>query len=215
MPTFAQMKNDADSPQLIHKALEAVGFLAPMSVAFPATIFGAGGSLVALTGFWPVGLTDPVGWKFGGTLEKDAVESLGYSVPTREDTTKAPKEIEVTLQETDRKPIAEMIYGIDLTGVIPDATTGAITFNEPDLPAHKDFRLIVISRDGTAAQPYFRGRGFPRVALSSVDPEVWSAKDPRLHPLKFSVLVDPTVGTPVRHWIGGAGMSATDLGFTP
>ena len=36
---------------------------------------------------------------------------------------------------------------------------------------------------------------------------------PRQYPLEFDVLTDDTLGTPVRHYIGGAGFDATAYGW--
>lgn len=215
MPTFASMKTAADKTSAVHKALEAVCFLAKTTVALPASIVGVDKEpidLVALQ-FFPVGLVTPDGYTFGGDVDKAEVEALGYSTPVRTDIIKAPKTISFTALESDRKQLAELIYGMDLTGKVASAN-GEIVFDEPAVPLGSEYRLLVISRDGTAAAPYYRGRGYGRVKLANVPEEVWSAADPRQYPLEFDVLTDDTLGTPVRHYIGGAGFNATAYGFS-
>jgi len=214
MVSFASMKTAADTTSAVHKSLEALAFLAPMSVELPAAITGVDKSpvdIVAL-GFKAVGLVTPDGYTFGGSVEKSEVEALGYSVPVRSDITKAPKTIAFTALESDRRDLAELIYGMDLSTVTP-GTNGEITFDEPAVPLGSEYRLLVISRDGSAADPYYRGRGYGRVKLANVPEEVWSASDPRQYPLEFDVLLDDDLGTPVRHYIGGAGFDATAYGY--
>jgi len=213
MPTFSEMKTGADSPTLVRRILEAVAFMAPGDTAFPASITGVGGALTALPAqWWPVGLVTKDGYTFGSDVTKEEVEALGYSSAIRSDITKAPKMISFTALESDRRPLAELMYGMDLSAVVPDIN-GAISFDEPDLPSGEEFRFLVIGRDGTAAAPYYRGRGYGRVKISKVPEEVWGASDPRQYPIELDVLVDELLGTPVRHYIGGNGVNATALGY--
>lgn len=212
--TFATMKTAADTTSAVHKTLEALAFLAKSTVELPDAITGVDKQpvdLIAL-GFKPVGLVTPDGYTFGGSVDKAEVEALGYSTPVRSDITKAPKTIAFTALESDRKDLAELIYGMDLTGVVAGAN-GEITFDEPAVPAGEEYRLIVISKDGPASAPYYRGRGYGRVKLANVPEEVWSAADPRQYQIELDVLVDDDLGTPVRHYIGGAGFDAVARGF--
>jgi hypothetical protein len=214
MTSFASMKAAADTTSAVHKALEALAFLAPSTVALPDAITGADKSpvdLIAL-GFKPIGIVTPDGYTFGGDVEKAEVEALGYSVPVRSDIVRAPKTVAFTALESDRRDLAELLYGMDLSTITAGAN-GEITFDEPPVPLGSEYRLLVISRDGTAASPYYRGRGYGRVKLANVPEEVWQASDPRQYPIELDVLIDDTLGTPVRHYIGGAGFDATAYGY--
>ena len=214
MPTFASIKTAADTTSAVHKALEALAFLAPSTVELPDAITGvdkAPVDLIAL-GFWPVGLVTPDGYTFGGDVEKSEVEALGYSTPVRSDIIRAPKTVAFTALESDRKDLAELIYGMDLSTVEAGAN-GEVVFDEPAVPLGGEYRLLVISRDGTAAAPYYRGRGYGRVKLANVPEEVWSASDPRQYPIELDVLTDDDLGTPVRHYLGGSGFDAVAYGF--
>lgn len=215
MPSFASIKTAADTTSAVHKALEAVAFLAKTTVALPAAITGTDKEpidLVALN-YFPVGLVTPDGYTFGGDVEKAEVEALGYSTPVRTDIIRAPKTISFTMLESDRRELSEFLYGMDLTGKVA-GTSGEVTFDEPAVPLGSEYRLLLIARDGTAAAPYYRGRGYGRVKLANVPEEVWSAADPRQYPIELDVLTDDTLGTPVRHYIGGLGFNGTAYGFT-
>lgn len=214
MPSFASLKTAADTTSAVHKALEAIAFLAKSDVALPALITGIDKEpidLIAL-GYFPVGLVTPDGYTFGGDVEKAEVEALGYSTPVRTDIIKAPKTIAFTALESDRKEMAEFLCGMDLTGVVAGAN-GEVVYDEPPVPLGGEYRLVLISRDGTAAAPYYRGRGYGRVKLASIPEEVWSAADPRQYPITLDVLIDDALGTPVRNYIGGVGFDATAYGF--
>ncbi|HEY1176486.1 MAG TPA: hypothetical protein VGF17_10035, partial [Phytomonospora sp.] len=206
MTSFSSLKAAADTTSAVHKALEALAFLAPSTVALPDAITGVDKAPIDIVaaGFWPVGLVTPDGYTFGGDVEKSEVEALGYSVPVRSDIIRAPKTISFTALESDRKELAEFLYGMDLSTVEVGAN-GEVTFDEPAVPLGVEYRLLLISRDGTAASPYYRGRGYGRVKLANVPEEVWSASDPRQYPIELDVLVDDDLGTPVRHYMGGAG----------
>lgn len=214
MPSFASIKTAADTTSAVHKALEALAFLAPVSVDLPAALLGVDKSPIDIVaaGFWPVGLVTPDGYTYGGDVEKSEVEALGYSVPVRSDIIRAPKTIAFTALESDRRQLAELLYGMDLSTLAATAN-GEIVFDEPPVPLGSEYRLLTIARDGTAASPYFRGRGYGRVKLANVPEEVWSASDPRQYPIELDVLLDDTLGTPVRHYIGGAGFDAVAYGF--
>lgn len=214
MPSFASIKTAADTTAAVHKALEALAFLAPSTVDLPDAITGVDQQpvdLIAL-GFKPVGLVTPDGYTFGGDVEKTEVEALGYSTPVRSDVIRAPKTVSFTALESDRRDLAELIYGMDLSTVEAGAN-GEVTFDEPAVPLGAEYRLLLISRDGPAASPYYRGRGYGRVKLANVPEEVWSAADPRQYPIELDVLTDDELGTPVRHYIGGSGFDAVAYGF--
>ena len=179
MPSFASLKTAADTTSAVHKALEALAFLAPFTVDLPEEITGVDKDpvdLVAL-GFKPIGIVTPDGYTFGGDVEKAEVEALGYSTPVRSDIIRAPKTVSLTALESDRRDLAELLYGMDLSAIVA-GTNGEVVFDEPPVPLGIEYRLLVISRDGSAAAPYYRGRGYGRVKLANVPEEVWSASDP-------------------------------------
>ena len=216
MPTFSELKNTADTPSLVRKALEGVVFLRRKTAvtAIPDSILDPTKQPIDLVaeGFFPVGVMSTDGVTWGRETEKSEVEAWGYGSPVRTDIIKAPKTVAFTAMESDRRELAEVIYGMDLS-TITAGTNGEVTFDEPSTPSSDEYEGIILTRDGSAGTPYFRGAGIPRMKLSEMDDEVWQAEDPRQYPLTFDVLTDDVLGTPIRHYIGGAAFDAAAQGF--
>lgn len=216
MPTFSELKNTADTPSLVHKALEGVVFLRRKTAvtAIPESILDATKQPIDLVaeGFFPAGIMSTDGVTWGREVEKSEVEALGYGSPVRTDIIKAPKTVAFTALESDRRQLAEVIYGMDLS-TITAGTNGEVVFDEPSIPSSDEYEAVVLTRDGSAGAPYFRGAGLPRIKLGELSEEVWQAEDPRQYPLTFDVLTDDELGTPMRHYIGGAAFDAVKQGF--
>jgi len=214
MVAFADLKATADNPNLVRKILEAVAFLGPEDAAEIEALTDTSSVLTALpTDYLPVGLVTPDGYTFGGDTNTEAVEALGYSAPVREDITSATRTVAFTALESFRKQLLELVYGLDLSGVTK-AASGEITFDHPARPLQRFYRLIVIGRDGSGANEWFRGKFFPRVSVTSFPEEVWSAANPIQYPITLSTYVDDVVGTGERDFIAGLGSkNSTALGF--
>jgi hypothetical protein len=215
---FAEVKTAADSPSLLRKVLEAVAFMAPMSVPLPETLTDANGALAPLPeGYWPVGLVTREGYTREISVEKEDTESFGYGNPTRTDLTKAPSTLGVTPQEYGRRNLMQLIYAMDLS-TIEQLASGEIVFDEPPLPVLEEYRFIRIGRDGGAANQWLIADGFPRVKLAELPNDNWATGNPFQHELKFDVFVDDELGTGCRHYIGGTAPKSTAvrtaLGFT-
>lgn len=216
MTTFSELKNAADTPSLVRKALEGVIFLRRKTPGetIPAAILDAEKQPIDLKseGYFPVGVMSTDGITWGREVEKSEVEGFGYGSPVRTDIIKAPKTVAFTALESDRRELAEILYGMDLSQITA-GTNGEIVFDEPSIPSSDEYEGVVLSRDGSTGTPYFRGAGLPRIKLANVDDEVWQAQDPRKYPFTFDVLTDDVLGTPMRHYIGGAAFDAVAQGF--
>ena len=216
MVAFADLKATADNPNLVRKILEAVAFLAPEDAAEIETLTDASSVLTALpAAYVPLGLVIPDGYTFGGDTNTEAVEALGYSAPVREDITSQTRTVATTLLESFKRNVLELVYGVDLSAVT-QAASGEIVFDHPARPLQKFYRLIVIGRDGSGAQEWFRGKFFPRVSLTTFPEEIWSAANPIQYPITLSTYVDDTIGTGERDFIAGLGAkaAASAMGFT-
>lgn len=216
--SFSSVKTAADSPSLVRKILEAVSFIAPMTVELPDTITDASSTLKPLpSGYWPLGIVSNEGFNREVDVEKEEVEGFGYAAPVRSDIIKAPSTLTVTPLEFGRKNLLELFYGTSLDAVT-QAANGEIVFDEPPLPVLDEFRLIKIGRDGTPDSEWLIGDGFYRVKLASLPADVWAQGDPFSHELQFDVLPDEDAGSAVRHYIAGTAPAATAmrtaLGFT-
>ncbi|GAA3405056.1 hypothetical protein [Pseudarthrobacter polychromogenes] len=215
-PTFATQMAEADSRALIRKIQRAIGFLAPLTVELPTTLYNAG-SLIDLktAGFLPVGIVSPDGWNFSREIEKEDVDALGYASPVRSDVTRVPRSVSFTPLEKGRKHMLELTYGTDLSGVT-QAANGEIVFDEPDVPINAEYRLLVLGDDGPATENWILGKGFGRVKLSGTAEEVWGREGTVSSQITLDVFTDDELGTPVRHFIAGTGaVKYKDvLGFT-
>lgn len=212
MATFAEIKREADSPTQVRKVLEAVAFLAPEDVEFIDAITDETGALKPLPeGYFPVGVVTRDGYTFGGDTETEAVDALGYAQPIREDITGYTRTVTFTAYEVFRKDILALVYGMDLDAVT-QAVTGEVTFDRPALPEQRFYRLVVIGKDGAGEKEIFRGKGFPRVSVTSVPEEAWNTEALRFE-ITLSTYVDDEAGTGEREFIAGPGATDADLGF--
>ena len=212
--TFAELKDLADSPGNIRKALQGVCFLAPMTAEVPAALLDVGGKLKefpAVEGWWPLGIVSKDGYELARDISKAEVEGFGYSDPVRSDIESAKKSLKVTPLESDRRQELELSYGIDLSAVTA-TTNGEIVFEEPDIPEPGEYRLVAVFMDGTVAKPYYRGFAFAKAKLGDVGAEKFASSDARSKELTIDAQTGPE-GFSVRHYIGGAGFDPTAQGF--
>lgn len=217
MPTFDEMRVEADKRGLIRKIQKAIALLAPMSVELPDSLFAVNGGLVDFKalGYKPVGLVTPDGYKFGREVESADVDALGYASSARSDTTKVARTVGFTPIEKGRKHMLELTNGMDLSTHLQDKVTGEVVFDEPDLPIDQEYRLLILGSDGPADNNWILGRGYPNVKLSSTGEEAWATEGAVSSELSFKVSSDEELGTPTRHYMGGTGAlkANIDLGF--
>lgn len=217
MPTFDTLRQEFDSRALVRKIQKALAVLAPMSVELPRSLFATGGSLVDLKtlGFLPVGIVSPDGYKFTREVSAENISALGYASPIRSDTTEVTRSVTFTALESGKRHMLELKYGQDLSG-IKQAANGEIVFDEVDLPAGEEYRLLVIGSDGPASENWILGKGYGRVKLASTGEESWGQEGAIQNEYTLDVFTDDVIGSPVRHYIGGTGAvkNKTLLGFT-
>ena len=206
MPTFDSLKSASDNRNLVRKTKGALMFLAPTSAALPESLMSGPAELAALpSAWWPVGLVTPDGYTFAADTTTEDVEALGYIEPVRSDITKVAKSIQVTVYETLKRNVQQLIYGVDLSSVTQDTTTGEIHWDEAPVPMQEEFRALVVSQDGPASDQWLVGKGYPLVKLAEVPEETWNASDAVQLQLTLNVFTDTTLGTPCRHYFGGTG----------
>lgn len=217
MPTFASLKQQADSPSLLRKGLQVIAFAAKASDAdLPANITGPDMQPLALPeAFFPLGMQNTDGWEFEADTDKDETESLGYAQPPRVDINKVAKTAKISLQESFRRDITELMYGLDLSQVTQDAESGEIVYDYPALPETFDYRLLVIARDGTPGNEWLWARGYYTARLSELPSETLNAELLE-HEITFDILLDEDSGSSQRDYIAGsaAKANAAKLGFT-
>lgn len=214
MATFAEIKNQADSPKQVRKVLEAVAFMAPEDADFIDTLTDESGALKSLPAdYFPVGIVTRDGYTFGGDTETEAVDALGYAQPIREDITGYTRTVTFQAYEVFRKEILALAYGMDLD-TVTQAVNGEIVFDRPPLPEQRFYRLVVIGKDGSGDKEIYRGKGFPRVSVTSVPEEAWNTEALRFE-ITLSTYVDDEIGTGEREFIAGPGAQGdSGLGFS-
>lgn len=211
MPTFEEIRREADNRKLIRKYNRAVGFIAPQTVELPESLFEAGPpvSLIDLKtlGWLPLGLVSPDGYTFEREIETDDIDALGYSSFQRTDTIRVPRSIGVTLLQSGSgaKHINELLYGVDLSGLTPGVETAEIVFDEPELPIDREWRALIVAVDGPADEQWVRGKGYGSVKLSGGGGETWGQEGASSNEITLNVQTDEETGTPVRHFFGGSG----------
>lgn len=206
MATFEEIRQAADNRSLVRKIQKAYAFLLPITVPLPNSLY-EGGALIdfgSVDGSISVGIVTPDGWTFARDVETEDIDGLGYASPVRTDITRVPRSVTVTAIESGRKAIQEVKYGTVITET-QDAETGEIVFDEPDLPASKEYRLIVAGADGPADTEWIMGKGFGTVKLTGTGEETWGQEGAVSQELTFSIFTDDETGTPVRHYLAGTG----------
>lgn len=179
------------------------------------TVTGAGSSLLALATAWfPIGICDPKGWEHTANTTKDEVDSLGYAQATRSDITRVVKTVKFTAQESFRKNLMQLMYGLDLTNVTKDAN-GEIVYDHPALPLASEYRLLVIARDGAPGSEWYVGRGYYRTKVVDLPGSTWTEKGALDAAVTMDVLLDTASGSAQRDYVAGPGAlaAATALGF--
>jgi hypothetical protein len=203
--------------KLIRKALDAVVFAAPTtSLEVAAITTGATGALVTLpAGYVSLGHhTEDDGINWTREVETADVRSHGSSEPTRRDITSDVTGLVVLAQETKLQTL-EMFNNVDLSTVVPDATTSEIAFNRTSQPATRYYRLLALAQDGAGDDTIYFARFCPRASISEYSDQAWSKGEEVRYPLTFTAFLDDDLGYSMREMWGGPGIAdlVDDMGF--
>lgn len=202
---------------LIRKALNGSVWVAATTVSAPTSITsGASSDPVAL----PVGFTDlgyilkDDGITFSRALETSDTMSWGASEPTRRDITSDVDTVSFSMQETKRATL-EMYYGLDLSAIVPTATTGEVAFSKASSPQTRYRRLMAICQDGAGTDAFYVGRFHPRFAVTGVEDMQWVDGTEMRYRVTGTAFVDSTLGYSTRFYLGGPGWKAAlvSMGF--
>lgn len=216
MPTMQELIRESDNRKLIRKIQRAQALLAPSDTELPEAIFDDNGPIdLKAEGWKPIGMVTPEGFSFGRDVETSEVSALGYASAVREDITSVARSVTFTPLQVGKRNLMELKYGVDLSGVEIDPTTGNFHFDEPDLPVNREYKLIILGADGPAEDQWLLGRGYGSVTLSEGGGDAWGGEDPVGGEITLKILPDEVTGTPVRHYFGGTGVlkHVDDMGF--
>ena len=205
-PTFDTQFQAGVNRKLVRKVQKAIAFIAPPTVDLPESLY-EGGTLIDLkaAGWLSMGLVAPEGFNFEREMEAEEVDALGFASAIREDTTKVPRSVSMTLLQSGQKHIEELTKGVDLSNVTQDPVTGEIVFDEPDLPINKEWRLLIIGKDGPADEEWIMGKGYGATKLSTTGAEAWGQEGAKSTEVTMKIFTDDEIGTPVRHFLAGTG----------
>ena len=208
MPGFTTLQKRQQ--QLIRKALNGSIWVAADDATVPTSLTtGASSDPAALpTGYEDVGyITKDDGATWARDQDTSDTTSWGAFEPTRRDITSDVTTLAFTMQET-KKVSLELAYGVDLSGVEGDATTGEVAFNQATSASTIYRRFLAIFADGVGADAVYIGRFCPRMAITSVDEQQWTDGQELRYGVTATAFVDPTLGYSVRHLFGGPGWKA-------
>src|SRR3954471_10363533 len=198
---------DKKQAELIRKVQQAAVFVAPLATAVPtAFTSGASSDLTALiAGYKPIGLVtkdDAYTWN----RETDMAEttSHGRVDPTRRDQTSNVSSLSFSAQVTNMTNL-ELYHNVDLSAVVPTATTGEVAFSDPLAPGTIRRRLIAIGQDGQGLQTIYLVRVMPMAMMSEPGEQTWSDEGELLYPMTFTATPDDTLGYAIRYHFGGPG----------
>lgn len=217
MPTFNELRNTSHSTNNVRKSLGAIILVAPMTAAMVESLVDETGALVDFSTVYPefrsLGLFSADGISFEKETDTETTEAHGYMTPVREDISSISRTITAAALEPDRRIIRELTDGIDLEGVVASAG-GEISYDEPEVPQNRRWRLIAISRDinKKTGMDILRANAYPSVELTELPTESWGS-DALTDELKFTSYLDDEAGYARRRFLAGPGLDVESLGY--
>lgn len=214
MPSWETLKKHQN--ELIRKQLEGSTFVAPITSSAISSLTGSDKALLAL----PMGYSD-LGWlsddgaQFSSDVSTSDVTSWGAVEPTRRDITSDVTTLQVTLQETNKHTLG-LYTGVDMSAVVPDATSGEVAISKPDRPPLRFWRVLTIGVDMGDAGEIYTARFLPRASVTDKSDQAFNnGDDPTAYPVTLTGYMDSTLGYSERFYFGGPGWEAllTKMGF--
>jgi hypothetical protein len=209
--TFDEVK-DHDGGN-IRKVLRMAVFVAPWETAPAITsLVNADNELVIPDTYESVGIMDKES-AFSATpsITVSEVSGYGYGQTLRRDMVTRNTTIAFTMLET-RRVAFELYYGIDLSTVTATAAPkNEITFDEPDRPETRYYRVLCVGADGDGANTLFIADLYPKATVSEVAALASSETEARRYGVTMGVDVDTIVGTGHRQFLAGPGLSTADI----
>ena len=199
----------------LFKALGGIIYTAKMSVNIPAAFTtGATAEMTALNpaNWTRLGmLTKGDGVTFSRDINTAEEEAWGFNEPVRTDITSDTTSAAFTLMEQNR-PTLEMYDFVDLSAVVPDATTGEWGYNKPLNSILQYRRMLYLAVDGAGTDRRYRFKIMPRAQVVGVNDEVWSQGGTTKFPVQIRATVDQTLGYAVRNLCAGPGQKGRNAG---
>ena len=201
-----------DNSGLVHKYKLARAFIAPETAALPTAITsGATPTLSALlSGYVSLGMvTKDGGFEFSTDTSTSTVEALGYDQPVRYDIDSEEESVAFTMLE-DKRVVREIIDRVDLSAVVPDATTGEVSYAKPLAGRVRYYRFLLIGVDGAGAREFFDATLYPRAMLSEGSKGTFS-NDARGFAATLKATPDSVAGFASKVFLAGSGQKANNV----
>lgn len=214
MPAWSTLRKHQN--RLIRKSLEGSTFIAPTTSSAITALTGTDKALLALpAGYNDLGWMSDDGPQFSAGIDTSEVTSWGAVEPTRRDIVADVTTLEVQVQETNKHTIG-LYTGVDMTAVIPDATSGEVAVTKPDRPPLRFYRVLTIGVDLDDAGEIYIARFLPRSSVTDKGDQAFTNSDnPVGWPVTLTAYLDSTLGYSERFYFGGPGWFAllTAMGF--
>lgn len=215
MANFKDTRKGIDNKNNVRKSLGAIVFLADNTVEPLDTISGVDGGLAEIPEEWrALGMFGEDGLAFTKEVEWEEVLAHGYKTYVRRDASSETHGVSLTALEIDRKVVAELRHGVDLSDVVADPTTNEIKISVGEIENSKTYRLLAISLDYNkeTGEEYYKAKQYHEVEVSTFPEESWST-DPLQAAFEFSAKADEETGLVLDEFIAGPGVDATELGY--
>lgn len=215
--TWEEFQSAAENTKGVRKILGAVLALAKEDAEVPGALTADGIKINAMpTAYVPVGLLTPDGINFEREVSTEPVEALGHFSPVREDISGGARRLTFTALEVHNRQVVELSEAMDLSAAQVDPTSGEVSYEIPDQPNQVFYRALVIGFDGSVTSPWFDGKFYPRVSVTSFPSETWSKTDPRSAEIGLTAYLDSDLGYIEKKTHAGLGFKAqaANLGWT-
>ena len=136
--------------------------------------------------------------------------------PTRAEVTAKTQTITVVAQETKLLTIS-LYTGAQLSSGSANASTGTLSFGEPERPVTRFWRGCALFIDGEGPEQIIIGRIYPRLKVTGANAQNWGkGDDPVTYGVTLQAFPDAEYGTSCQYFFGGLGWRSTleARGFT-
>lgn len=216
MASFNSNRASTDNTRDSRKSLGAIVLLAPLETELLDSIIDTDGTMVdlgTLAGWESIGIFSEDGLGFTKEVEFEEVLAHGYRTYVRRDVSSETHAVTLNALAVDRKIVAELRTGMDLSDATVDPTKNEITYAVSEIEDLKNYRLLAISKDRNqkTGEEFYRAKQYRNVEVSTFPEENWN-NDPIAAALEFSAKADDD-GTFYDEFLGGPGADLEELGY--
>jgi hypothetical protein len=148
------------------------------------------------------------------TIETSPSEAYGQTQPIGYYITGSSFTATFTMKET-KKASLDTYLAMDLSATTADATTNEVLIDTPDVPSVRFPHLLCIGQHRDGANAIWVAHYMPKVMITDMAEQSWKDDADMTYKVTYTALVDSTLGTARRIFLGGPGMAtaSTAMGF--